>query len=227
MQPKQIAIIEDDVRIIEFIRDYLINQPDYIVKGFTSGIEALNAIKLNPPDVVLLDLGLGDIKGEDICSQLRQQYPTLPILILTGNKSEQSVINCLNLGADDYITKPFNMGELIARIEARLRNNRSAANDPILRSHDLELNQETLEVKRAGKPVTLTPREFELLRYLLVNKSRVITRDKILDAVWGYSADIYTRSIDVHIGKLRKKLDTGHKVKLIESLRGFGYKIID
>jgi len=224
MKPKQIAIIDDDQRIIDLIKEFTASEPNLIIKGYNSGAEGLKAVKINAPDVLIIDLGLGDITGEQICQEVRAQYSGLPILILTGNKELQSVVNCLNLGADDYITKPFNVNELIARINARLRG--TTSDSRVLQSHDLTLDQDTMAVSRAGREIVLTPKEFELLRYLLINKSRVMTREKLLDAVWGYTSEVFTRSIDVHVGKLRKKIDGDNEVKLIESLRGFGYKLI-
>lgn len=223
----KVVIIEDNTSLVEFIKDFLKSNGDFQVTGYVSGTKALSSIKLNKPDLVLVDLELTDIRGETICTELRKDYADLPIIVLTGDKSQESIIKCLNSGADDYITKPFNAEELLARVRARLRTNPDQANlNVLLTCGDLVLNQETLEVTRNGELLDLTAKEFELLKYLLVNKSRILTREKILDAVWGYSSIVDTRVVDVHIGKLRKKVDE-NRTPLVHTIRGFGYKVTD
>mgnify|MGYP001415228427 CR=1 FL=1 len=226
---KKIAIIEDNVDIIGFIKEFLKNAGDFDVIGHTSGIEGVKSIQNNKPDLVIVDLELGDLRGETICTELRKSYSDqeLPIIILTGEKSYESVVTCLNSGADDYITKPFNADELLARINARLRSTQNTPSKSILTCADLELNTETLEVSRGGKKIELTAKEFELLKFLLINKDRILTREKLLNAVWGYSIIVNTRVVDVHVGKLRKKIDEGYGKELIDTMRGFGYKITD
>ncbi len=222
---KKIIIIEDNKELINFIKDFLKEREDYFVEGFTSGSEGLKAIKKSQPDLVLVDLGLEDIRGETICAELRKEYPTLPIIILTGEKSPAMVVESLNLGADDYITKPFNADELHARIKARLRASGNEPQEKTLTSGDLLMNLDKLEVTRGGKKIDLTAKEFDLLKFLLLNKSRVLSREKILDTVWGFSPLAETRLVDVHVGKLRRKVDGGYKIQLIHTIRGFGYKI--
>lgn len=219
-------IVEDNVELVDYIKEYLRLNADFQVLGFASGVEALNSLKKDKPDLLLIDLQLEDLHGESICRDARRMHQDLPIIILTGDKSPQSIISCLNSGADDYITKPFNAEELLARINARLRMRLTNSNSTTLACGDLVMNTETLEVFRGDEKVSLTAKEFELLRYLLLNKARVATRDKILYAVWGYTTDVDTRVVDVHIGKLRKKLETDDR-KYIDSVRGFGYKMID
>ncbi len=221
---KKIIIIEDNKDLINFIKEFLSENGGFVVEGYTSGTEALKVLKLNKSELVIIDLELDDIRGETICMELRKLYPDLPIIILTGDKSQETTINALNAGADDYVTKPFNADVLLARINARLRNGSNTVTN-ILTAEDLSLNLETLEVERAKKKIDLTAKEFELLRYLLQNKSRILTREKILNAVWGYTTIVDTRVVDVHIGKLRDKLEKGFKTKLIETSRGFGYRI--
>lgn len=226
---KKVVIIEDNIEIVNFIKDYLQASGDFIVTGYTSGIEGVKEIKANKPDIALIDLELDDLRGETICVELRKVYTDneLPVIILSGEKSHESIVQCLNSGADDYITKPFNAEELLARINARLRNSNVEPLEHLLKCGDLELNLDKLEVTRAGKKIDLTAKEFELLRYLMINKERILTREKLLNAVWGYSAIVDTRVVDVHVGKLRKKIDEGHSKHLIETLRGFGYKIAE
>lgn len=225
---KKIVIIEDNKDLIQFIKDFLSEAGDFEVIGFTQGTEALKKLPNINADVILIDLELEDIRGETICVEIRKEDKEIPIIILTGDKSQESIINCLNSGADDYITKPFNAEVLLARINARLRTSDSAASKR-LTARDMVMNLETLEVERGGKKIDLTAKEFELLKYLLQNKNRILTRDKILNAVWGYTTIVDTRVVDVHIGKLRSKVEENFKDKepLIETARGFGYKIAD
>jgi DNA-binding response OmpR family regulator len=222
----RLVIIEDNEELIEYIKDFLKNNGEFDVVGFTTGLQALKYLKAEKPNIIVLDLQLGDIHGESVCREIRKIYQDIPIIILTGDKSQSSIISCLNAGADDYITKPFDSEEFLARIKARLRFTLTKSNTNILTADDLTLNTETLEVFVNKKKVDLTAKEFELLKYLMINKHRVSTRDKILFSVWGYTSDVDTRVVDVHIGKLRKKLESKSKHKLIESVRGYGYKIL-
>lgn len=222
----KIVIIEDNKELIEFLKTYLKDKGDYQVIGFEIGLSALKYLKESKPDLVIIDLMLEDLKGESICVELRDIYKELPIIILTANNTKESLINCLNSGADDYITKPFDADELLARIQVKLRNS-NILDKRVLQVDDLQLDTETLEVKRGEKSIELTAKEFELLKYFLMNKSRILTRDKILNAVWGYDAILETRVVDVHVGKLRQKINHKGKKELIETYRGFGYKMED
>jgi DNA-binding response OmpR family regulator len=221
-----IVVIDDDQQLLDYLKDLFKSTEEMNVKGFTSGISGLNYLKNETPKLVLLDLSLEDIHGSSLVGEIRKIHSNLPIVILTGDDSNEMLIRCLNMGADDYITKPFNNDELIARVKSKLRNLRLDDEKEILMIQDLVLNPETLEVKKAGKPVTLTGKEFQLLHYLMINSHRVCTRDKILFSVWGYSADIDTRVVDVHIAKLRKKLKDKN-TNYIQSLRGFGYRMVE
>jgi len=220
-----LVIVEDNASLVEYIQDFLKVKGECNVIGFSSGIEALKYFKSNKPNIAVIDLGLEDIHGEEVCREVRKFYPELPIIILTGDRSKDSIISCLNSGADDYITKPFDSEEFLARIKARLRNASDSANTNILQAADLTLNIDTLEVFRNGVKVDLTAKEFELLKYLMSNKFRVSTRDSILYAVWGFSSEVETRVVDVHIGKLRKKLEEGTDTRYIDAARGYGYRI--
>lgn len=216
----KILLIEDDLGIQEYIKDLLLEN-EYNVTSFSDGISALDFLKESFIDLVILDLGLPKLTGEAVCKDIRKKYPHLPIIILTAKDATTDIVNGLNLGADDYITKPFVAEILLARIKARLRVDENA----ILILDDLELNSQTIEVTRAGKKIPLSQHEFKLLQYLLNNKGRVLTREMILNRVWEYSYDVDTRVVDVYIGYLRKKIDVGFKKKLIQSVRGFGYMI--
>lgn len=226
MIPK-IVIIEDNAELLTFLKDLISNSLEADTHTFTSGVEGLKYILANKPNLVIIDLGLEDIHGKTITETIRQSFTDVPIIILTGDKSSESLIACLKAGADDYITKPFNSEELIARIHAKIRNLLGkSTNNSELKSKDLTINVETMDVRKNGKKIELTSKEFELLHYLMINKFRVCTRDKILFSVWGYSSDVDTRVVDVHIGKLRKKLNDENG-DYIRSIRGYGYRLMD
>lgn len=221
---KSILAIEDDQDLRDYLKE-LLTDHGFLVQTATRGIEALNLIKKTAPDLIVLDLGLPDIDGENVCSQIKKDHQHLPIIILTAKDGVPNVVHGLDLGADDYMTKPFDGDELLARIKTRLRS--LPGNEAKLKIADLELNPANHDVKRAGKLIKLTPQEFKLLHYLMINKGRILTRDMILSRLWDSSPDIETRVVDVYIGYLRKKIDLGFKKKLLNSIRGFGYMIQD
>ncbi len=218
----KILIVEDDNGLQKYLKELLLNN-EYSPQIADDGITALNSITKVPPDLVVLDLGLPNMSGEAVCMEIRKKFPHLPVIILTAKDSISDVISGLNLGADDYITKPFVADELLARIKARLRGQNNT--DQKLRVTDLELDNKSLEVKRGNKQIQLTPQEFKLLEYLMRNKGRILTREMILNRVWLYSQDIETRVVDVYMGYLRKKIDGQFNKKLLHSVRGFGYMI--
>lgn len=218
----KILIVEDDTGLQKYLKELLMDN-EYSVQVAPDGISALNSIAKLPPDLVLLDLGLPNMTGEAVCMEIRKKYPELSVIILTAKDSVSDIVQGLNLGADDYMTKPFVADELLARIKARLRSH--GGQDQKLTVADLELNNKTLEVRRDDKQIRLTPQEFKLLEYLMTNKGRILTREMILNRVWLYSQDIETRVVDVYIGYLRKKVDGNAKKKLLQSVRGFGYMI--
>ncbi len=218
-----ILIVEDDSGLQKYLKEFLIDN------GFTAniagdGVTALRMIKKSPPDIVVLDLGLPDMTGESVCLEIRKNNPDLPVIILTAKDTVADVVAGLNLGADDYVTKPFVADELLARISARLRN-QNTAKDNKLKVDGLALDNKTFEVERDGKSIQLTPQEFKLLEYLMNNQGRILTREMILNRVWLYSPDIETRVVDVYMGYLRKKIDQDFEKKLLHSVRGFGYMI--
>lgn len=211
-------MVEDNNELQEYLKDLLLEN-GFGARIAETGAAALNIIKTSPIDLVLLDLGLPDVSGESVCQEIRSQLPDLPIIILTAKDTTDDVIKGLNLGADDYITKPFEGAELIARIKARLREKGGEK----IKVADLILDSKSLEVKRGNKPIILSPKEFKLLHYLMINKEQVLSREMILNRIWSYSPDIETRVVDVYMGYLRKKVETGFSKKLIHSVRGFGY----
>lgn len=217
-----IVLIEDDNDIQKYLKD-LLTDNNYSVKTAGTGISGLTLVKRSEPNLVLLDLTLPDMKGESVCTEIRKEYPNLPIIMLTAKDQVSDKLKGFTLGADDYVTKPFIADELLARIRARLKN--IIDDNPVLTLGDLSLNTATFEVKRASKNIQLTPQEFKLLEFLIKNKGIVLTRDVILNRIWLYSQDIESRVVDVYMGYLRKKIDAEHKKKLLHSVRGFGYTI--
>lgn len=221
---QHVLIVEDDKDLREVLQKTL-NDQGYLVRVASDGTQALQMIQKVEPDLLLLDLGLPTVKGDTVCREVKKNYPEIPIIILTGRDTTDDVVLGLNLGADDYVTKPFETEELLARIRARLRKNQP--NDAKYTVDDLILNTQTLEVKRGKEIINLTPQEFKILEYLMSNKGRVLTREMILSRLWRSNPDIETRVVDVYIGYLRKKIDAGKNKKIIQSVRGFGYKVSD
>lgn len=218
----KVLIVEDDAAIQEYLKELLLDN-GFSVEIAADGVSGLNAIKKSPPDLVLLDLGLPNMTGDVVCQEIKKKHQDLPVIILTAKDTPTDVAMGLNLGADDYITKPFVAEVLLARVKARLRH----GTDEKIQIADLELDTKTMEVKRDNKLIQLSPQEFKLLQYLATNKGRVLTREMILNRIWLYSYDVDTRVVDVYIGYLRKKIDADHKKKLIHSIRGFGYILKD
>lgn len=218
-----VLVVEDDKGLQKYLKELLLDN-GYSVKIAGDGIEALDLLTKSEPDVMVLDLGLPNMSGEAVCAEVRKKYPELPVIILTAKDSINDIVQGLNLGADDYMTKPFVADEFLARIKARLRR-KDGSNEAILEVADLKLNSKTLEVTRGDKQIQLTPQEFKLLQYLMNNKGRILTREMILNRIWLYSSDIETRVVDVYMGYLRKKIDSDFEHKLLHSVRGFGYVI--
>lgn len=217
-----ILVVEDDNGLQKYLKE-LLTENGYNVHISVDGVSALEYLKKAEPDLVVLDLGLPNVTGETVCLEIRKKYPELPVIILTARDTVSDIVRGLDLGADDYMTKPFNADEFLARIKTRLR--KSMNDSTTLRVADLELDTKTLEVKRGNKQLQLTPKEFQLLQYLMSNQGRVLTREMILNRIWLYSPDIETRVVDVYMGYLRKKVDGETEKKLINSVRGFGYTI--
>lgn len=220
MTPR-ILVIEDDPDLVEFLKTVL-REHDFFVKTAGKASEALSVVERFEPDLTLLDLGLPDIDGQSLVRDLKKRFPDSPVIILTAQDDVNAKVKSFDRGADDYITKPFEPDELIARIKARLRSDKK---QEMLKVADLILNPKTIEVTRGGRNISLTPLEFKLLEYLMTNRGEVLSRDMILNRIWLYSEDVDTRVVDVYIGYLRRKIDKDNKVKLIHSVRGFGYTI--
>lgn len=219
---KTILVAEDETDIRDVIKKTLIDN-NYSVIEAEDGIEAVKITDKKLPDLVILDLGLPKMSGESVCAEIKKNYPDMPVIILTARGQSSDVIRGFKIGADDYIAKPFVMDELLARIKARF--NAKGEDRQKLQVGDLILDDRTKEVKRSSKLIRLTPKEYELLYYLMTNSGQVMSREMLLNKVWLYSPDIESRVVDVYVGYLRKKIDSPFKKKLIHSVRGFGYTI--
>lgn len=219
---KTVLIIEDDSDIRKYINDLLLDQGYSIIEA-SDGVKALELIEKKRPDLIVVDLGLPNLSGESVITAARKKHSDLPIVILTGKDSVTDIVKGFNLGADDYLTKPFKGEELVARIKARLRHLEQGGS--VLRVGDLELNTKTFEVKRGEQLISLSHKEYELLQYMMINANRVLTRDMILQRIWLTTDYIEPRVVDVYIGYLRKKLDSNANKNLINTVRGFGYVI--
>jgi len=220
-----ILMVEDDERIIGFVKRGL-EAEGYLVDVAHNGKEAMQMAALPRYELVILDLMLPDMSGQDICRELRTLGVKTAILMLTAMDALEDKVNGLRLGADDYLTKPFAFEELVARIQALLRRSKAFEETPsTLSVADLTLDREAREVHRNGALIKLTPKEYTLLEYLMSAPGKVLSRTKILDNVWGYSADPLTNVVEVYIRNLRRKVDQEHPLALIKTVRGFGYKI--
>jgi DNA-binding response OmpR family regulator len=214
-----VLIVEDEHSIGSLIRSYL-SRDGYGVVWVRSGEEALVELARHSVRIVVLDIGLPGMDGFEVCRAIRSRS-SVPILIVTARDEEPDRVAGLELGADDYITKPFSPRELVARVKAILRRSEPMPRDPILTLGDIVVDLQGREVSVAGRPVELTAKEFDLLACLLENPGIVLSRDTLLDRAWGTTYPGGTRTVDVHVGQLRRKLG---RPSLIRTVRGAGYK---
>jgi DNA-binding response OmpR family regulator len=225
----RILVVDDEVDLAQLIKHALERGRDAIVDIVTSGDAALDAVRRAPPDLVILDLNLPVVDGTDVCRRIRSQpsTATLPVIMLTARTAESDRVSGLDLGADDYITKPFSLRELAARVRAVLRRRTTdgAAGVSLYRGRHLTADFDAVQVTVDDAPVRLTRREFDLLKCLVENRHRVLSRDRLLERVWGYTAAIETRAVDVHVGRLRSKL--GVAGTQIETVVGLGYRFVE
>jgi two-component system copper resistance phosphate regulon response regulator CusR len=219
----RVLIAEDDKPVASFVQKGL-EAEQYAVDIAQDGDEAQFMVGQIDYDLALLDLTLPRLDGLDVLKHIRQTKPALPVLVLTGRNGVEDRVKGLDLGADDYLTKPFSFTELSARVRALLRRAAQPA-AVVLRVDDLELDRVERRVKRAGQSIELTPKEFGLLEYLMRNVGRCVTRAMIIEHVWNLSFDTMTNVVDVYINYVRKKVDNGHEHKLIHTVRGVGYQI--
>jgi len=231
MPKKLIFLVEDDPHIQELIR-YNLEENGFATKTFASGEAFLKESVNLTPNLYLLDIMLPDIDGLELCRRIRQNpdLRKIPIIMLTAKGEEFDKVLGLELGADDYITKPFGVRELIARIKVALRRQlEDLANEgEILKSGKISLDLARHEVWKGQQPIALTYKEFELLKLLLVNKGKVLSRDLLLEKIWGFDYDGETRTVDVHVRFLRQKLEDNANLPVyIETVRGIGYRFND
>jgi two-component system phosphate regulon response regulator PhoB len=226
----RVLVVEDERDIAELVKHTIERGGDIDVAIVSSGDAALKTAADHPPDLIVLDLNLPVVSGLEVCRLLRGRPATkaVPIIMLTARTSENDRVIGLDVGADDYITKPFSTRELAARVRAALRRRRGEPDAPgpvIYKGQHLTADFDAVNIEVDGTPIRLTRREFELLRYLVENRNRVLSRDRLLERVWGYERLVETRSVDVHVGRLRNKL--GPAGKQIETVVGLGYRFIE
>ena len=219
----RILIVEDEEKIASFIKRGLKEQ-HYSVDVVYDGEEGLYMAELNPYDLIVLDIMLPKKDGISIAKELRAKKIDVPILMLTARNAVKDKVSGLNAGADDYLTKPFSFTEFLARVRALLRRQRKEKIDVLILG-DLEINTVTHSVKRGGSQIFLTSKEFSLLEYLMLNMNQVVTRTMISEHVWHENFDRMTNVIDVHISRLRGKIDKGFDKQLLETVRGAGYRL--
>lgn len=221
--PVRILVAEDDTALASFVRKGL-EAEQYAVDCAEDGIAAGAMARQQDYDLLILDLNLPGSSGMEVLAGLRAEKPSVPVLVLTARSGVEDRVKVLDLGADDYLTKPFSFSELSARVRALLRRSQQPS-EAVLRIEDLELNRVGRKVTRGGQAIELTPKEFALLEYLMLNAPRRVTRAMIMEHVWNLSFDTMTNVVDVYINYLRKKLDGGHARKLIHTIRGVGYRL--
>ena len=226
MSKGRLLLVEDDKALAELLIWHFERQ-DFDVRRTADGEEALLLADEQVPDIVILDWMIEGISGLEVCRRLRRRPATanVPIIMLTARGEEADRIRGLETGADDYVTKPFSPGELIARVGAVLRRVRPALAGETLSYGDLEMDVAAHRVRRAGRPVPLGPTEFRLLRHLLEHPGRVFSRERLLDQVWAHDSEIELRTVDVHVRRLRGALNEGGRPDLIRTVRSAGYAL--
>ena len=229
MSDKRILIVDDEMHIRELIK-FNLEKDGFKTLQASNGKEAIELAKERQADLIILDLMIPIMDGFEVCKEIRKDsiIGNTPIIMLTARSEEIDKIGGLEIGADDYMTKPFSVRELVARVKAQLRRSIGSKNEVnIVNFGEVEVNLQTREVKKAGSLVDLTLKEFEILKILIKNKGSIITREVLLDRVWGYEYIGETRTVDVHIRHLRQKIETDDKnPAFIQTIRGVGYKFI-
>ena len=221
MMSTHILVVEDEAKLAQFIEIEL-KYEGYQVSVANDGLSGLTAAREVQPDLILLDWMLPGISGTEICRRLRETGDKVPIVLLTAKDEISDRVAGLDAGADDYIVKPFSIEELLARLRAHLR--RTQEEDPdLLQFEDLQLNRSSRQVYRLSRAIELTAKEFDLLEYLMSHPRQVLTRDQILETVWGYDFMGDSNIIEVYIRYLRLKLEANHEKRLIQTVRGVGY----
>ena len=226
MAKPTILVVEDEVPLLTLLR-YNLEKQGFRVDEAGDGEEALLRVAEGRPDLVLLDWMLPAISGIEVCRQLRRRPGTrdLPVIMVTARTEDQDAVRALDTGADDYISKPFAMDSLMARIRALLRRSGAIATRGVLTWRDLALDQDAHRVSRAGRPLHLGPTEYRLLEFLMQHPGRVFSREQVLDAVWGRDIHVEPRTVDVHIRRLRKAVNGPGEEDVIRTVRSAGYAL--
>ena len=223
----RILIVEDEPAMVAGLRDNF-EYEGYDVISAHDGVAGVERALAEHPDLVVLDVMMPRMSGLDVCKQLKAKRPSMPIIMLTARGQEIDKVVGLELGADDYVTKPFSIRELMARVKAVLRRVSPPVNtQEVYRFSDVEVNTRSNEVRRAGTPVDLSSKEFALLAYFVAHPAETLSRDRLLDAVWGYENYPNTRTVDTHVLHLRQKLEPNpEEPRLILTVHGSGYKFV-
>lgn len=219
----RILIVEDERKLIDILQRSLRSE-GYAVDGVLSAAAGLDYARTYHYDLVIIDLQLPDGTGTSLLRQIREFGQTMPVLILTARSDLESKVENFQAGADDYVVKPVAMAELNIRVQALLRRG-PVLQENVLRAADLEVNRLTRQVKRGGKRIELSPKEYSLLEYLFLHSGRTLSRSMIVEKIWDQSFEGLTNIVDVYIGHLRRKIDEGREPKLIRTVRGLGYML--
>jgi two-component system phosphate regulon response regulator PhoB len=224
----KVLIVEDEEPLTLLLR-YNLEAEGYSVESVARGDDAETRLREVQPDLVLLDWMLPGLSGIELCRRLRARSETerLPVIMLTARGEEGERIRGLSVGADDYVVKPFSIPELMARVRAILRRAKPELISTLLKAGDIELDRETHRVRRTGREIHLGPTEFRLLEFLMQSPGRVFSREQLLDGVWGHDVYVDERTVDVHIGRLRKAINRGRSADPIRTVRGAGYAFDD
>jgi two-component system OmpR family response regulator len=222
--PGERLLLVDDEDNLRSMLEAALRHSGFDVTAAANGREALDAVPEAKPDLIVLDVMLPDLDGFDVCARLRSTGDRTPVLFLTARDATEDKVRGLTMGGDDYLVKPFALDELVARINAVLRRTGNARDDAVMRCRDLELDDDAHLVTKGGAEVALSPTEYNLLRYLLVNQGRVLSKAQILDHVWQYDFGGDGGVVETYIGYLRKKLDADEP-RLIQTVRGVGYTL--
>ena len=219
-----VLVVEDEEPLALLLR-YNLEAEGFDVETVARGDDAELRLRESPPDLVLLDWMLPGVSGVELCRRLRNrpETATLPVIMLTARGEEDERVRGLAVGADDYVVKPFSVPELMARVKAMLRRAHPQIVARMLIAGDMELDRETRRVRRAGREVNLGPTEFRLLEFLMQSPGRVFSREQLLNGVWGHGVYVDERTVDVHVGRLRKAINRGHARDPIRTVRGAGY----
>ena len=220
----KILIVDDEPNIRDLLTTSL-RFAGFAVRAVATGAQTISAVLEEEPDLILLDVMLPDINGFGVTKRLRASGYSCPILFLTAKDTTEDKIQGLTVGGDDYVTKPFSLDEIVARIRAILRRTKQEEDDATLSVGELEMDQDTHEVSVNGNPVELSPTEFKLLRYLMLNPNRVLSKAQILDHVWEYDFNGDAGIVESYVSYLRRKLDPFTEEPLIQTKRGFGYML--